>query len=290
MKKLTVLLVCVAASFAQMWSQVTISLENFHIQRGEDIVVSYSNGAGNDKDYIGIAPLGQLITGIPGGYTTTYAYLDNPGAKEGICTIPANNMGATGDGYYWAVYLLNDGYDAASEYIPFYYGESAPQNESPVLTVDECTVDYTTITFTDNELWRMLIKEINVDGEVLSPDDYAIEAGALYVLKDLTSAGSLTIIAWDHSDATVQLGNSSSIDEASILNGIRFYNNVLYVANGQSAIQSVSVFSLTGALSATYPVGMDENTIDLSHLNGGVYIVKVNGAVATKAIKIVVKH
>ncbi len=283
MKNLTVLLACVLASFAQVWSQqVTISLENFHIQRGEDIVVSYSNGAGNDKDYIGIAPLGQLITGIPGGYTTTYAYLDNPGAKEGICTIPGNNMGATGDGYYWAVYLLNDGYDAASEYIPFYYGESAPQNESPVLTLDECTVEYTTITFTDNELWRMLIKEISVDGEALSPDDYAIEAGALYVLKDLTAAASLTITAWDHSDATVQLNNSSSIDEESVLNGIRFCNNVLSVSNAQS----VSIFSLTGASVATYPVGMGENTIDLSHLNSGVYVVKA----AAKAIKIVVKH
>lgn len=289
MKKLTLLLACVIASLAQVWSQVTISLENFHIQRGSDIVVKYSNGTGNQKDYIGIAPLGQAITGIPGGYTTTYAYLDNPGSQEGTCTIPANNMGATGDGYYWAVYLLDDGYNAASDYIPFYYGDEVPQNESPVLSVDECTHDYTTITFTDNELWRMLIKEISVDGEVLSPDDYAVEAGALYVLKDLTSAGSLTITAWDHPDATVQL-NASAVETELLVDNIRFHNNQLVIAGAQSSIQSVAVYALTGALLQTYKVASEETTIDLNYLNSGVYVVLLKGNTTPQAIKIIIRH
>lgn len=289
MKKLAVLFVCMIIPFVQMWPQVSISMEQFHVQRGEDIVVTYSNGAGNEKDYIGIAPLGQAITGIPGGYTTTYAYLDSPGATEGICTISANNMGATADGYYWAVYLLNDGYDAASEYLPFYYGDSAPQNESPILTVDECTPDYTTVTFTDNELWRMLIKEVRVDDDVLSPDDYAIEAGALYVLKDLTAAGLLTIIAWDHPDASVRL-SPSTVDAETFVNTVRYCDNLLVIANERSLVQSVAIYSLTGALLETHITCVGENVIALNHLSSGVYIVKLNGTAINRAIKIVVKH
>lgn len=287
MKKLTVLCVCAMVSFAQMWAQnVVISLDKFHFERGEDIVVTYSNGPCNAKDYIGIAPLGQPITGAPGGYTTTYAYLDNPGTAEGICTVPGNNMGASVDGYYWAVYLLDDGYNAGSVYVPFYYGEKAPQNEAPALTVDECTVDYTTITFTDNELWRNLIKGISVDGTELTTDDYTMEAGALYILKDLTAANTLTITAWDHPDATVAFG-TTSIDE-NLVGSMRFCNGHLYVSN--IASKSVSVISLTGVMVGTYTLNAGENVLDLTHLNNGVYLVKADGKGAGKVMKIIIRH
>lgn len=287
MKKLTVLWMCTIVSLAQMWAQnVVISLDKFHFVRGEDIVVTYSNGPCNAKDYIGIAPLGQEITGIPGGYTSTYAYLDNPGTAEGVCTVPGGNMGASEDGYYWAVYLLDDGYNVASKYVPFYYGAEAPQNEAPALSVDECTVEYTTITFTDNELWRNLITGISVDGTELTTDDYTMEAGALYILKDLTTANMLTITAWDHPDATAAFG-TSSIDENQV-GGMHFYNGVLYVSN--TNFKSVSVISLTGVVVGTYTLDAGENILDLNHLNNGVYLVKADGQGANKTMKIVIRH
>lgn len=287
MRKLTLLLVCAIVSFAQMWAQnVVLSLDKFHFERGEDIVIHYTNGCGFEKDYIGLAVLGVEVDGTPGHYTTTYAYLDNPGAAEGICTIPGGNMGATADGYYWVGYFVNDGYELASEYIPLYYGEGVPQNEAPVLTVDECTVDYTTITFTDNELWRNLIKGISVDEDELTTDDYTFEPGALYILKDLTAAKTLTITAWDHPDATVTI-NESAINENHV-GGVRFSNGLLYVANDN--FKSVSVISLTGAMMGVYALNAGENVLDLSNLNNGVYLVKIDGKGVNKVMKIVIKH
>lgn len=113
MKKFTVLLICVLASFAQLWSQnyAKVWLDKFHFTRGEDIVTHYTGGFGFPKDNMNIAPLGQTITGIPGHYSTTWCYFDNPGAKEGTATIPGGNMGNAADGYYWIVYLIDDGYE-----------------------------------------------------------------------------------------------------------------------------------------------------------------------------------
>lgn len=74
-------------NYAKVW------LDKFHFTRGEDIVTHYTGGFGFPKDNMNIAPLGQTITGIPGHYSTTWCYFDNPGAKEGTATIPGGNMG-----------------------------------------------------------------------------------------------------------------------------------------------------------------------------------------------------
>lgn len=289
MKKFTILLACAIASTAQLSAQNTakVWLDEFHINRGDDIVVHYSGGFGNEKDYVGIAPLGQKITGIPGGYTTTYAYLDVTGAKAGTATIPGHNMGATGDGYYWAVYLLNDGYDAASEYVPFYYGAEAPQNKAPELKLDECTDEYTTITFEDNALWRNLIKEIYVDETAISSDVYTFEDGTLYILEDLREANVVKITAWDHNDAIVQL-QTSSIGELNTSCNIEFNSNLLQVTNNDALIQSVSVISFSGAVMETYQVAAGNHQFDLSHLEAGVYVIKATGKGVNKVIKVVI--
>ena len=289
MKKFTILLACAIASIAQLSAQTSAKLcvYNFHINRVDDIVVHYSGGLGNEKDYVGIAPLGQKITGIPGGYTTTYAYLDVKGAKEGTSTIPGHNMGATGDGYYWAVYLLNDGYDAASEYVPFYYGAETPQNKAPELKVDECTNEYTTITFEDNALWRNLIKEICVDKTAISTDVYTFEDGTLYILEDLTKANTVKITAWDHNDAIVQL-KASSIGELNTSCNIEFNSNLLHVTNNDALIQSVSVISLTGVTMETFQVAAGNHQFDLGHLEAGVYVIKAVGKGFNKVIKVVI--
>ena len=289
MKKFTILLACAIASIAQLSAQTSAKLwvDKFHINRGDDIVVHYSGGLGNEKDYVGIAPLGQKITGIPGGYTTTYAYLDVKGAKEGTSTIPGHNMGATGDGYYWAVYLLNDGYDAASEYVPFYYGAEAPQNKAPELKLDECTNEYTTITFEDNALWRNLIKEICVDNTSISTDVDTFEDGTLYILEDLTKANTVKITAWDHNDAIVQL-KASSIGELNTSCNIEFNSNLLHVTNNDALIQSVSVISLTGVTMETFQVAAGNHQFDLGHLEAGVYVMKAVGKGFNKVIKVVI--
>ena len=289
MKKFTVLLICVLASFAQLWSQnyAKVWLDKFHFTRGEDIVTHYTGGFGFPKDNMNIAPLGQTITGIPGHYSTTWCYFDNPGAKEGTATIPGGNMGNAADGYYWIVYLIDDGYEQGSEYIPCYYGDTPPQNESPVLALEERTAEYTTITFTDSELWRMLIKEINVDGTALSTDDYSLEAGALYILKDLTTAKSIKITAWDHPDASIQL-DPSSIQNESIAQNVCFSNNCLQVINDDALIQSVSIISLAGVTIESYQVIAGNNQYDLNHLNAGIYFAKVCSKNIKKVIKIVI--
>lgn len=289
MKKFTVFLICALASFAQVWSQnyAEIWLDKFHFARGEDVVVHYTGGFGFTKDNMNIAPLGQTITGIPGHYSTTWCYFDNPGAKEGTATIPGGNMGNAADGYYWIVYLIDDGYEQGSEYIPCYYGDTPPQNESPTLALEECTAEYTTVTFTDNELWRMLIKEINVDGTPLSTDDYSLEAGALYILKDLTAAKSIKITAWDHPDVTLQL-DATSIQNESITQSVRFGNNCLQVANNDGTIQSVSIISPAGVTIESHQVGAGNNQYDLNHLSTGIYFAKVCGKNINKVIKIVI--
>lgn len=288
MKKLNFFLTALMALSMQTMAQtVELSLDKFHFNRGEDVVVKYKNAPANEKDYIGIAPLGQEITGIPGGYTTTYAYLDNVGAKQGTSTITGHNMGATEDGYYWAVYLLNDGYDAASTYVPFYYGEKKEVSAAPELALEECTVEYTTVTFTDNEQWRLLVNAIEVDGTPLVADDYTMEAGALYILKDLTAAKSLTIKSWDHTDAVLALNNSTSIDEVSAEVSAVVEGNQLQIAG--VGVNAVSVYSIAGSQVGTYAIA-EACTLDLSHFDDGVYLVNLKGKGINKVIKIVVKH
>ena len=53
MKKFTVLLICVLASFAQLWSQnyAKVWLDKFHFTRGEDIVTHYTGGFGFPKRF-----------------------------------------------------------------------------------------------------------------------------------------------------------------------------------------------------------------------------------------------
>lgn len=286
MKKLNFLMMGLMVFSMQAMAQgVELSLDKFYFDRGEDIVVKYQNAPANEKDYVGIAPLGQEINGMPGGYTTTYSYLDNVGAKQGTSTIPGHNMGATEDGYFWAVYLLNDGYDAASKYVPFYYGEKKEVSPAPELALEECTEEATTITFTDDELWRLLVKEVEVDGTALSEEDYVFEAGALYIIKDMTAAKAITVKAWDYTDAVLTLSTSTSIDEVAF--GVSVKGNQLLVA-GEN-LNSVSVYSVAGLQMETYTAeGM--NAFDLSHLQEGVYLVNLNGKGINKVIKIVVKH
>ncbi|WP_455585018.1 T9SS type A sorting domain-containing protein [Bacteroides sp.] len=290
MKKFTVLLMCVIASLTQMYSQnyAEVWLEKFHFEKDEDIVVHYSGGFGNAKDYMGIAPLGQEITGVPGGYTTTYAYFDVEGAKEGTSTITGYQMGNAPEGYYWVAYLLNDGYERASAYVPFYYGENAPQNESPVMNLEECTTEYTVITFTDNKLWRNLIKEISVDGTAISTDVYTMESGALYILADLTTASFIKITAWDHPDVILQF-KSTAVEDKSTACDVQFIYNLLQITNNDAMIQSVSVISLTGVTIESYQIGTGDHQFDLNHLDPGIYFIKAIGKGMNKVIKIVIE-
>jgi len=81
---------------------------------GEDIVVSFSGGPGNAKDWVGIYPAGEVPDGTPPA--TRWTYGDGQGGvtglREGTVTF-AGGLDFAGD---WTVFLLrDDGYEVLAQ-------------------------------------------------------------------------------------------------------------------------------------------------------------------------------
>lgn len=88
-----------------------LQADHDHYYPGQDIHVSFVNGPGNPKDWVGVYP----VDVVPGSVNSTiWRYVDNTqggnaGLREGTVDFPGG-LGLAGD---WAAYLLlNDGYTA----------------------------------------------------------------------------------------------------------------------------------------------------------------------------------
>ena len=279
-------LLCSTQSFAQ---DVVLTTEP-HYNRGVDVVVNYTNAPANDKDYIGIAPLGQDITGIPGGYTTTYAYLDNPTAQNGTATIPGGNFGAVEDGYYYAVYCLTDGYDQIGNRSYFYVGDNLPIGEPKILELDEVTDDYTAIKYEDDLTWATLITDVLIDGVACDNEQYVFDEGTLYIMQKLTGNHEIVVKAMNWEDSKLTLGGANNVNSENINNQI-FYvtsENRISLNNTNGTFNAAYVYTVQGNLVKQIYISTEMTSIDLQTLANGTYIVRLTGASIDKALKVVI--
>lgn len=277
---------CSAQSFAQ---DVVLTTES-HYNRGIDVVVNYANAPANEKDYIGIAPLGKDITGIPGGYTTTYAYLDNPTAQNGTTTIPGGNFGAVEDGYYYAVYCLKDGYDQIGNRSYFYLGDNLPIGEPKTLTLDEVTDDYTAIKYEDDLTWSTLITDVILDGVTCDSEEYVFDEGTLYLMKKLTGNHEIVVKAMNWQNSKLTLGGTNNVNSESTDNLIYYATSekIISLNNANGVFNAAYIYSIQGNLVKQINIPAEMTSINLQTFANGTYLVRLVGATIDKTLKVVI--
>ncbi|MFD0894559.1 fibronectin type III domain-containing protein [Luteolibacter ambystomatis] len=94
-------------------STPTLTTDKTAYAEGETVNVTFANAPGSTKDWIGIYKVGQT-PGVGGVTSTAYQYTPAASGTKSFANLPK--------GYYYAVYLVNDGYFEISQRVAFSVG------------------------------------------------------------------------------------------------------------------------------------------------------------------------
>lgn len=124
----------------------SVSAEKTEYDDDEDIKVTYADGPGTPKDWVGVFAEGKdPNTDMLDGFYYTY------GATDGYVTIPAADLKP---GNYFCALFINDSYTEVSDRIHFTVKSTTPTSVASVNEENACHFDAATSTLTVNQADR----------------------------------------------------------------------------------------------------------------------------------------
>lgn len=210
----------------------TIHLDKKNYAVNENIVVSYSNGPGNAKDWVGIYKMGDEIGNVN---STKWAYVNSASLSDGSLTFQLDKQGQ-----YYAAFLSNDGYTELCDSVPFYVGNV------PQLSSDK-------IAYEENEAIKVTVKS--------TPSNYSHDWLGVYKVGESHSAGNYaTYYQYITADSAVYSINQSN-NGSTLPKG--YYYACYFLNDTYNSVGDTIYFSVGDLIST---VSTDKSAYDLGDL------------------------
>lgn len=272
-------------------SPYTTTIDNPGYGSFDVVAVAIDNDENADTSAIHTIAIGDTLViqesevGYCGFLTSGYTESSNEGyTGDGY----SNTANASGSGISWAIEVQTDG-----EY-QFYWRYASEGDRPGKFTIND-TIGGTTIAFaTTDDSWTEWTME---PSEV-----YSLSAGKYELTLTATTSSGLGNIDYIKVLSFTEEGAvalecdslSNSIDLAVASDNISLYPNPatetlnIKVLSGIGEIGSVSVYDITGKEIMTNDYSSSEVKLDISQINRGVYIVKVNSSLGICTKRLIV--
>lgn len=246
----------------------------------EDITISYQNGPGTPKDWIGVYEEGKEVDiDELNGFFYTY------GETDGTIVIGAGEIPA---GEYFISFFINDSYDEVSERIHLTIGKA------PALAV-AIQDNKLQISFNDIPEWRNAINEIEINESVVDASEVSVEEGmitldAKYVTTDMNR---LNIRSTGWMDASIEFDDIITSIRSNRNSAFAIYPNPvlsnLYIDNPGNEFHQFELLSLVGELIQKGRLHEGKNSIDLCSVPNGSYIISLSGNKERQTVLVIKK-